>query len=407
MGRINDDIFIMSHGPFSLENGKYSTHYAKAKFINDLSRFYKQVIVYADIIGDNHSDYELISQSQIESKSVTISPFWRVGAEKEERGKTLLKKYIYFVKMILSEKNKWNHLFLFQSFYSVIILMLLWGTRTHPKTILYIAGDLEESFSYREKSKNLIVKSLFSIAYFVFRKLAIKKADIILVHGQKLYDKFYQPGGKIEKIIPMRVGYTYSDDYSNLTQNKLIFVGRLIRSKGVDFLIKSVSKLQQRNISVQLNIIGSGPEEETLKSLTKKLNLENSVKFLGFIKNTDELKREYRDTQLLVLPSLTEGFPRVIYEAIENGVMILSSDAGGIKTFITNKKKGFILPVSELNRLDEYIENALSLPLRAKQRIVAAAAASLKNQQEEYNNQDTAQQVASLFSDRKNKYDFR
>jgi rhamnosyl/mannosyltransferase len=104
----------------------------------------------------------------------------------------------------------------------------------------------------------------------------------------------------------------------------VLFVGRLVRYKGVDVLIEAM-----RGISASAVIVGDGPERRDLQNRARALGLSDRVKFLGEVSD-DELAALYRACDLLVLPSVTrqEAFGLVQLEAMAAGKPVISTDLG-------------------------------------------------------------------------------
>jgi glycosyltransferase involved in cell wall biosynthesis len=132
----------------------------------------------------------------------------------------------------------------------------------------------------------------------------------------------------------------------------IISIGRIIKRKGLQYLLYSMQKLGDKRL--KLLIIGEGPEKDTLKMLSKKLNLERQIKFLGFV--SEEKKYQYLSvSDLFVLPSLHEGFGIVFLEAMHCGLPIITTDNGGQTDFLKNGVNGFLVPVGDVDSLAEKI----------------------------------------------------
>lgn len=110
-----------------------------------------------------------------------------------------------------------------------------------------------------------------------------------------------------------------------------LFVGQLIKRKGVDWLIKAIRIVKETNNNIKLIIVGDGQHEDYFKKLVKDLNLNRYVEFKGRIDDKNKLVHIYKSSDALVLPSLSEGLPTVILEAIYFGLPVISTDNGGIK----------------------------------------------------------------------------
>jgi len=126
--------------------------------------------------------------------------------------------------------------------------------------------------------------------------------------------------------------------------NHLLYVGRLAKDKGVSYAIMAMLEILIKIPTASLIIVGTGPEETSLKKLVKDLNLENNVKFIGHI-NNDEIAYYYKNAQIVVVPSIyPDNLPTVCIEAMSVGRPIIGSDFGGIPELIDNRSTGYIIP---------------------------------------------------------------
>jgi len=110
---------------------------------------------------------------------------------------------------------------------------------------------------------------------------------------------------------------------------RLIYVGRLGQEKGIDLLIhafKDVAGLYQ------LRVLGRGPLEHSLKELCKKLKLTKSIEFVGFQKNVLPF---FQEADALIIPSLREGLPMTLLEAMAYGLPIAGTTVGALNSLVT------------------------------------------------------------------------
>src|SRR5690606_5347263 len=110
---------------------------------------------------------------------------------------------------------------------------------------------------------------------------------------------------------------------------KLIYVGYLRKAKGVDTVLRTFSLVQGSYPEAQLTIVGSGESEAELKIYSKHLKLRN-VNFVGHIDDRRELKNLFRCHDIFIFASLSEGSPRVILEAMANGLNVVSTPVGAL-----------------------------------------------------------------------------
>jgi glycosyltransferase involved in cell wall biosynthesis len=114
----------------------------------------------------------------------------------------------------------------------------------------------------------------------------------------------------------------------NLKDKKIIsFVGRLIALKGLNYLIEAFYHVnnEKRDPSVVLVIAGDGDEYDTLKKIADEYNLIDSIIFINDLSDTDR-NCLYQSSFLFILPSLSEGFPTTVLEAMYYGVPVIGTD---------------------------------------------------------------------------------
>lgn len=121
----------------------------------------------------------------------------------------------------------------------------------------------------------------------------------------------------------------------------LIFVGRLIKAKGIDILLDAISKLKEDGIIIKIAIVGDGPLRFLLQEKVVNLGIENMTVFLGARKDVPNLMQQ---SKFFVLPSRWEGLPLTILEAMGLGIPIIATQVGGVIDVIRNGKEGILLP---------------------------------------------------------------
>jgi glycosyltransferase involved in cell wall biosynthesis len=126
---------------------------------------------------------------------------------------------------------------------------------------------------------------------------------------------------------------------------RLLHIGRLSSEKGVADLLEAVRILKNKHGPwCQLTVAGSGPEENRLKEYVKALGIDENVRFVGYVKEDAELVRLYQNSDVFILPSYTEGVPKVILEAMANGLPVVSTAVGGIPEIVQDGVNGLLVP---------------------------------------------------------------
>ena len=148
-------------------------------------------------------------------------------------------------------------------------------------------------------------------------------------------------------------------DHPWINQKKgrlVVAVGRLVRIKGYDLLIRAFAQLPQQT-DARLMIIGHGPELAPLQKLAQQLDIEQRIAFLGFQQNPWKFMKQ---ADCLVLSSRTEGLPMVIGEALALELPVIAVDCShGVREYLEDSRYGMIVPPNDAGALADGIRDLL------------------------------------------------
>ena len=114
----------------------------------------------------------------------------------------------------------------------------------------------------------------------------------------------------------------------------MLFVGRLIREKGIYEVIEAFAKIKNKHKAVLL-VVGWGPEEENLKNLARKLDLHNKVIFTGFVPE-QEVVKFYANCDVLVFPTyFPEGFPMSLFNSVAAGMPVITTPTRAASDYLS------------------------------------------------------------------------
>lgn len=136
-------------------------------------------------------------------------------------------------------------------------------------------------------------------------------------------------------------------------EKTIIFVGSLRPVKGVKYLIKAMNTINKET-DTNLIIVGDGIDKEGLKTLVEELNLQDCIHFVGKIPNED-VPRYMAQADIFALPSLSEGFPVVVVEAMASGLPIVTTNVRGLPEIIKNGENGFVVEPQNSEHMAEKI----------------------------------------------------
>ncbi len=138
------------------------------------------------------------------------------------------------------------------------------------------------------------------------------------------------------------------------TAEIILFVGRLHIIKGVKYLIEALKIISQKYTSTRLVLVGEGEERQRLQEMVKGLGLSNRVSFVGSVPNR-KVAEYMSAADVFVLPSLSEGFPVVIPEAMAAGLPIVTTNVRGLPEIVKDGENGFTVDPQNSQQLAEKI----------------------------------------------------
>ena len=141
-------------------------------------------------------------------------------------------------------------------------------------------------------------------------------------------------------------------------------VGRLTKQKGIDYLINAIPLVAKRYPDLKVLVVGSGEEKVGLKDLAHKLGVSDRIQFLGYQKNiADFISR----MDIFILPSIWEGFPYVLLEAMLLKRPIIATNIFGVSEIIENGKSGVLVKPRDSQDIANAIVDLVSNRAKALQ----------------------------------------
>ncbi len=261
-------------------------------------------------------------------------------------------------------------------------LLILYAVAHNIKTVVLNESYSEINTGYlREENKfiSLIKKLMRPLSYriaILLLKLTNPKNPICLLAISPLAKKqFLQAGVNESQIYPW--GYFIPESKQvekpikqTVPPLKLVFVGTLLRRKGLDLVIKAVREINKENSLVTLEIYGSGDIHQWMNDDEKNILYKGVIPF----GHAQEVISKY---DFLILPSLHDGWGVVVNEALLQGVPVILSDSVGAQSIINTSKAGILFKSNDLNDLVAAIRELIAKPeMREKMAINAEVVAN-------------------------------
>lgn len=326
-----------------------------------------------------NGDITVISPVPWSPRLLWFNKKWRdYGNTEKERAEEGIK--VYYPRYFAIPGNLFSLLqgfFIYCSIRSMVrrIINMQMGRDTilHTHTILpdgmagvFLAKELKIPHICTIHGSDINIQPFKSKMNFILTKFALKRCDYIVSVSMGLKDKVHTIASEIqhisvinngadpEKFRPLSKKIAMQKLNMKLSQKVIVFVGNLIPVKGVNFLIQAFAELQkeQEGDKLRLLLIGEGSGRNEICDLIKSLNKEKSILLLGK-RSHDEIPLWLNIADIFVLPSISEGFPTVIPEALMCGVPVLATDVGGIPEIMINGKTGFLVEARNAGLLKE------------------------------------------------------
>lgn len=307
-------------------------------FVSELQSLGHKVTMYGQIVDDT---------SNIHSFNIAKNGISVVGYL---RKKNKLINYIFLYLMIIPQilKNDFVYIFYPTAFKYVAILCWL----MNKPYGLYVRGQNDLS----SKSTNFIFKK--SLLIFTVAEFFTKKIKNITLKNNVF---------TVKPMINLDDTDICDIDKSFISKNKfnILFLARIEKDKGIEEFIYAISELKNKH-NFEVTVIGEGSWLSQAINLCEMIGIENIVKFKGAIFDSNEIKKNYIEADLYVLPTYHEGFPRTLYEAMIFGTPILTTFVGGIPGLMINKYNCLKIEPQSVSSITDTIDYALNNYLEMK-----------------------------------------
>ncbi len=352
---------LMPDGPIAFDGTQYRYSKGERLYIDRLAQNFKEIILVSYVLTKGDPFYESCIHSAFQSNNIKVVELPKSTSKKQPSiFQKLWQFFLVFLKLLKIIPQA-NLLYLFLPSYPSALGWL--SAKVYRKDyIVYGADDWvqasESMFIWDSLRESTFYKVYSHLNRFMERRIA-KNALFAVVAGGQLREKYKKFGCPTYETTP-RMTLSPLDIFereNTFTGDKkvLINVGSLIHDKAQHILIEAFSRVVLKHQTLKLQIVGEGPRREELLTLCKKLGVEEKVSFIGYIENQEELFKLLRSSDAFILSSVTEGFPRVLYEAMAMRLPIVTTDVGGITFLLKDKINALIVKSGDIVCLTEAI----------------------------------------------------
>jgi glycosyltransferase involved in cell wall biosynthesis len=303
--------------------------------------------------------------------------FWR---------KTEVIEWLAKAKFHYRELLRENNYDLVHAFFGFPSAWLCYRTANKLPYIISLRGSDVPGYNIRLKSDYKLLSGLFrriwsSAAVVVanssgLRNLALKfmpSLDITVIPNGIDMEKFH-PGENQKFTKPI----------------KLLTVSRLIERKRIGLLIKAIARSRELGVDIQLSIAGDGNLLYSLQNLARKLNVANSVFFLGRVP-AEQMPQVYRDNDIFAMSSEHEGMSNAMLEAMASGLPIITTDCEGVEELIADN--GIVVEKAQADQIAAAIKS-----LADDQRTYTQMSIAARKQAEKFSWKNVASQYLDCYN---------
>jgi len=233
---------------------------------------------------------------------------------------------------------------------SLLFAFVCW--RRKKPFFLFVRQNMVDYVRLRNEGGKALVGTLVAWGLeYVCRR--ISRNTLTFTLGREIYDLYSRAGGPVFQAMVSLISH---EDIVDLRKTEVgvanetppfvraLSVGRLDPEKGTIYLIRAVHELVSNGWrSLRLDLVGSGCEEETLRREVQRLGLTKQIRFLGYIPYGPRLLEAYRSCHVFVLPSLTEGLPQTLLEAMACGLPVVATRVGGVVGLVKDGRNGLLV----------------------------------------------------------------
>ena len=186
---------------------------------------------------------------------------------------------------------------------------------------------------------------------------SLNLADALVITNSKdipIYKKYY----KRSTPIVLKNSTSLHGDSSDLESGNILTVGSLGERKGTPTLLSAIPEVLRSFPKAQFVLAGDG-EINSVKDIAMRMGIAENISVLGWV-DRDHLRTLYLSSCLFVLPSLHEGMPVAILEAMSYGLPVISTDVNGIPDVVIQRETGFLIKPGQVEELSTLIIRLLS-----------------------------------------------
>ncbi|MFQ5590197.1 MAG: glycosyltransferase [Phycisphaerae bacterium] len=337
------------HGPLHRQARGYDTYGPYARYIAEFARHSEEVVVFAPI-SRSETDY---SGCAIDAPNVRVVelPYFSTHIQAGLHLTSISAAFLREIKNldVVNCRNTAPYGYLLYFFGRPRNLRFFYHFTSDPQEIITVGPKYRGSFGR-------FAARAYGLDFRIQRH--VMKRTYSFVNGKLPYERLRRITDRMEPIISsalLQSDFFKRADFTLHKPPRLLYVGYLKHMKGLSHLLDAVRILRNRGQTVELHLVGTGPESHALRRQADDLALAGQVHFHGYVPMGPQLNGHYDRADIFVFPSLSEGSPRAVLEALAHSLPVVSTPVGSVPDLITDGQGGLLVPRHDANAMAEAV----------------------------------------------------
>ena len=337
------------HEPLHTDGRSYDTYGSYARYVLEFARHFDRVTVFAPVTDQT----TYFSGVPLDASNITVVPL--------PYFETHMQAYRRAGQIVRAFREHADRLDVINARGTAPLAYVLWWlTRKRGVPFLYhFSSDPFEMISRSPKYKGpygWFAWSAYSCE-FAIQKFIMRR-NYSFTDGSGISGRLRKYTPNVEPIVLSTLqpdDYYLREDCCTGPVVRVLYVGYLRHGKGLDDLVKAVDILRKASRNVELELVGEGEMRAPLEAQITQLGLREHVHFRGYVTLGPQLNKHYNTADMLALPSLSEGSPRVITEAMGHSLPVVATPVGNIAESLDEGRRGMLVPMKDPQALADGI----------------------------------------------------
>ncbi|MEW6200166.1 MAG: glycosyltransferase family 4 protein [Planctomycetota bacterium] len=329
------------HEPLHTDGRAYDTYGPYARYILEFARHFDRVTVFAPVTAQP----TYFSGAPLDAPNLTVAalPYFETHVQAYRRAPAILRVFRrhHAALDVINARGT-----------APLAYVLWWLTRRRGVPFLYhFSSDPFEMMARSPKYRGLYGRWARLAYGFEFKiQMHITRRNYAFTDGSAIAARLRRFTPNVEPIVLSTLqpdDYYLREDSCRGDVIRVLYVGYLREGKGLDDLVEAIALLRREGRPVTLELVGEGERRDALAAQVQRLGLQEHVHFHGRARLGPELNRYYDTADIFALPSLSEGSPRVVTEALGHSLPVVATPVGNIAESLGDGRRGVLVPLKD------------------------------------------------------------